>query len=127
MDGEVLRTSTRESVVKVDCDELALLEFTVTPEWSGPLPHVHREHVDSVYVLEGQLELQLGDGVVRLGPGDAHAAAPGTRHEVTNPGPGPTRFLNLHTPSCGFVEYLRKLTNAEPADDAAYDVFSPEE
>ena len=37
---------------------------------------------------------------------------PGLPHAFALTGNGPTRFLNLHTPSCGFGTFIRTLHEA---------------
>ena len=45
---------------------------------------------------------------LRVGPGSLVAALPGFRHGFRNPGPGRARFLNIHAPSDGFIERVRR-------------------
>ena len=122
--GELLGTS----LVKAARPELSLLEFEVKPG-GGVSPHFHKQHSDSFYVLEGELEFHVGDEIVQGAPGTYVLAPPGVVHFFRNVGELPARALNLHTPG-GFVEYRRELLalhaqGAEP--DAAFfeqhDVF----
>jgi mannose-6-phosphate isomerase-like protein (cupin superfamily) len=65
----------------------------------GPEPrHVHRRHVESFYVLEGEIEMTIGDEPVRAEAGTWLQVPAGVPHEIGSSG----RVLNLHTPSCGF-------------------------
>ena len=61
-------------------------------------PHTHAAHTDIFYVLEGELELRLGDGTVRVPAGSCVAAPPLLVHGFRNPGETEARFLNLHAP-----------------------------
>ena len=61
-------------------------------------PHTHAAHTDLFYVLEGELELRLGDGTVRVPAGTCVAALPLLVHGFRNPGDVEARFLNLHAP-----------------------------
>jgi hypothetical protein len=45
--------------------------------------------------------------------------APGVPHSFALSGNGPVRFLNLHTPSCGFGTFLRGLHEARTDDELA--------
>jgi hypothetical protein len=47
---------------------------------------------------------------------------PGVVHAFTNPGSGRARFLNVHAPERGFVDYLRARARGEDVDPAEYDV-----
>jgi quercetin dioxygenase-like cupin family protein len=81
----------------------------------GAEPHVHREHADSFYVLEGQLVFQVGPEQERLigTAGTLVVVPPGVVHGFDNDGPGEARFLNFHAPDSGFARYLR---TQEPFD-----------
>ncbi len=60
-------------------------------------------------MLEGQLEWRVGpDLEPRAGSaGSFVSVPPDVLHTFHNPGPGDTRFLNLHAPGLGFERYLR--------------------
>ena len=47
---------------------------------------------------------------------------PGVVHAFTNAGPARARFLNIHAPERGFVEYLRARDRGEDIDPAQFDV-----
>ena len=99
--------SRRELYVRYEGAELEALEFHCEPGF-GPIdPHVHDDHVDSFYVLEGEIEFTLGDELVRAGPGTFVGAPPGARHGFAIPGPDRTRFLNIHAPGAGFIGRVR--------------------
>jgi quercetin dioxygenase-like cupin family protein len=93
--------------VKADRPELALLEITFDPG-SGVDPHFHKGHSDSFYVLEGEVEFHTADGPRRGGPGTFFSAPRNVEHGFRNPGPGPLRVFNLHTPPGGFVDRARR-------------------
>ncbi len=105
-EGEPLETEHRELLVKGVRPELDFLEYDVGPGYKGPGPHYHERHVDSFYVLEGELEFLLGDEKVRAPAGSYVLAPPRFVHTFWNPGPAITRYLNFHAPGVGFDEYL---------------------
>jgi quercetin dioxygenase-like cupin family protein len=107
--GEGERLNNR-IVVKIERPELSVNEVNVGPDFAGPGPHFHKEHVDSFYVLEGQLEFTVGTETMVAGPGTSVAIPPKIVHGFTNPGPGGARYLNIHAPDGGFIEYLRRIT-----------------
>jgi quercetin dioxygenase-like cupin family protein len=107
--GEGERLNER-IVVKIERPELSVNEVNVGPDFEGPGPHFHKEHVDAFYVLEGELEFINGTETLRAGPGTSVAVPPGIVHGFTNPGPGGARYLNIHAPDAGFIEYLRRIT-----------------
>jgi transcriptional regulator with XRE-family HTH domain len=47
------------------------------------------------YVVDGRFELQIGDDVVELGPGDSIALPAEARHRLSNPGKEPARAVWL--------------------------------
>jgi quercetin dioxygenase-like cupin family protein len=65
--------------------------------------HVHRRHLETLYVLDGELSLTLGDRDLRAPAGTWVTVPPGVPHARA----GSARFLELHTPGCGFGAYLR--------------------
>jgi mannose-6-phosphate isomerase-like protein (cupin superfamily) len=106
-EGESLPGRNRELHVKYEGSEYEVLEFVCEPGFGPVDPHVHEEHTDSFFILEGEVEFTIGDDTVRAGPGTFVAARPGVRHGFSIPGPGRTRFLNIHAPGSGFIGRLR--------------------
>ncbi len=122
-EGEQRKGDRRVATVKIDREELALVQFELEAGFEGPKPHIHKRHVDSFYVVEGEPELRVGDETLRLGPGSFAAAPPGVVHSFANPGPGRASLINVHAPSCDFAEYLRAMDVNDEVDDAKYDVY----
>ena len=91
----------------------SLTETTVAPGFSGPVPHRHRSTVDSFYVLEGTLTVQLDGRAVEAGPGSYALVAPGTVHTFSNASDRPVRMLNVMAPG-GFEQYLKEVAAATP-------------
>ena len=108
-EGERLSDDDHELVVRAELAELEVIELSCEPGFEVT-PHVHPGKVDSFYVLAGEPELTLEDETLRAEPGTYVAAPPGVRHGFRNPGPGAARLLNLHAPSDGFVERVRRAT-----------------
>jgi mannose-6-phosphate isomerase-like protein (cupin superfamily) len=107
-EGERLEANNRVATIKVGRDEIALVEFELEPGFSGPDPHSRDDHIDSFYVLNGEPEFLVGDKTLRLGTGSFVAAPLGFRHTFANPGPQRARLLNIHAPSRGFHDFLRR-------------------
>jgi mannose-6-phosphate isomerase-like protein (cupin superfamily) len=61
-------------------------------------PHVHVEHADVFYLLDGTLEFRAGEGTVRLPAGSCIAAPPLLVHGFRNPADADAHYLNLHVP-----------------------------
>jgi mannose-6-phosphate isomerase-like protein (cupin superfamily) len=89
----------------------------------GPDPHIHRQHADAWYVLEGELTFGLGPEGAELvrAPARTMVLVPaGVIHTFRNEGPATARFLNIHAPSMGFAESLRR-----QGQDFSWDAFDP--
>ena len=120
---EVLERPGRRAAVLVSRKELVLFEFEMEPRTEGAGPHIHRQHVDSFYMLEGELELMVDGETVHAHAGDLVHAPPNVVHAFKNSSDGRVRFLNLHTPGMRFDEYIRKMDAGQDVDLAEYDVF----
>ena len=118
-DGDPLRKEHRLALVKVQRPELDVLEYFVDDEYDGASKHVHVRHTDCFHVLEGELEVTADGNTIRAQPGTAVVVPPGVEHAFTSV--GRARFLNVHAPSCGFADYLRKVDAGEEVDAELYD------
>jgi quercetin dioxygenase-like cupin family protein len=105
--GERLVANNRVATIKVGRDELALIEFALEPGFDGPSAHSHDDHVDSFYVLEGEVDFLVGDEWMRLPAGSFVAAPIGVTHAFATHDGQRARVLNIHAPSTGFHERLR--------------------
>jgi quercetin dioxygenase-like cupin family protein len=79
--------------------------MTFDERWEGVDPHHHDDHVDSFFVLDGQVDFLLGDETARAGTGTYVAAPPGATHGFRPI--APARFLNIHAPDAGFAARAR--------------------
>jgi quercetin dioxygenase-like cupin family protein len=72
----------------------------------GPPPHVHREHEEAFYILEGELTFLLGDDRAVAPKGTLVVVPRGTRHGFS--GKAGSRFLVVGIPGglAGFFEEL---------------------
>ena len=105
-DGERLQRGERFHRVLAELPELEAIELRFGPGFVVE-PHVHGDHADSFYVLEGRCEFTYGNDVVDGGPGTWVSVPAGTRHGFRNAGDGELRVLNIHAPRVGFVAELR--------------------
>ena len=109
-EGERLEGKNRIATIKIGREELSLIEFELEPGFAEPDPHAHDDNVDSFYVLEGEPEFLVDEERLRLGVGSYVAAPVGVVHTFANPGPDRARLLNIHAPSRGFHEFLRRMS-----------------
>ena len=111
-DGDRLTKPHRLALIRVDLPQLALVENAADGEFAGPELHVHLRHADCFHVLEGALEFDLEGGTRVAEAGTSVVVPPGVPHTFRTAAPR-VRYLNVHAPSTGFVEYLRALNAGE--------------
>ena len=104
------RSATREIRILVEDPALDMTWSRFGPHEPGAEPHVHHEHVDGFYVLEGELTFAVGPAR-RTGAAQAREprvlVPPGVVHAFDNASDGTTTWLNFHAPSTGFAAFLR--------------------
>lgn len=77
----------------------SLVEWRMAPPPApGPQLHRHRNEDESFFVVEGQLDVTVGETTTRLGPGGFAFAPRLTWHTVANAGDGVCRYLVLLSP-----------------------------
>jgi quercetin dioxygenase-like cupin family protein len=108
VEGEVIfRGGELDVTLLVDVEQLAAVDVRAAPGWGKTPPHVHARHGEALYVLEGELALQLEDGVRRVGAESWAFVPPEVVHAVEVTGDAPARFLVFHTPGSGYGDYVR--------------------
>jgi mannose-6-phosphate isomerase-like protein (cupin superfamily) len=86
---------------------------------AGPPPHVHREHEEAFYILDGQFTFILGHDSAAAPKGTLIVVPRGTRHHFTGT-PG-SRALVIAVPG-GLAGFFRELGAALAAGRADIDV-----
>ena len=104
------------AVLLADVDEIAVAEAWCDGGRPSS-PHVHRRHAESLYVLEGELAVTVGDRELRAEAGAWVHMPPGVPHGCRSR--GRARYLDVHTPSCGFGAFLRGLAKTGDEQIAA--------
>jgi len=111
-DGEpILRRENHEISILVATDDV-----TITHAWCSAGEqvagrHLHREHTDAFYVLEGELTFEIGREArtITVSSGGFVAAPPDLAHSLRNDGDRPARWLTIHAPDGGFAAFMRGL------------------
>jgi mannose-6-phosphate isomerase-like protein (cupin superfamily) len=95
----------------------AVVEFILDGQFSPP-PHIHHQHEEVIYVLEGEIALHLGDDRIVLGPGAAFVTPIGLPHTFSNAGAGRLRFLLTISPArhLAFFEAAAEFLQGSPPD-----------
>src|SRR5205823_6116920 len=123
-EGETISDRAERHVRILLDHELADVTWTrYEPGEKGPDPHIHKQHADAWYVLEGELTFGVGPGggTLHRAPAGTHVLVPaGVIHTFRNDGAATARFLNIRAPSMGFAESLRRA-----GTDFEWDSFDP--
>lgn len=109
---------TEEAILAGESREISMLfareEVTVTKACYSagePVagPHVHHEHTDAFYVLEGALTFQVGHEArsTTVPAGGFVAVPPLVAHSFRNDGNRPARWLTIHAHDGGFAQFMR--------------------
>ena len=104
--GERYTRSNRTITIKVDLPELSIHELEFDPSFEVA-PHTH-DHVDAMFVLDGEVEILGLTEPRKICSGALFAAPAGTPHGFRNPGPGRARVLILHAPDGNFSRLIRE-------------------
>lgn len=72
---------------------------TIPPGSPGPKPHLHRDHDEAFYVLEGELTVRTGPRTITAPAGSFVVVPRGVVHQPSNPGTLPTRVLLIFSPA----------------------------
>ena len=98
--------------VKVGAEDTAgaftLIEGTMAPGHTGPMPHTHVAHDETFFVISGALRFRVGAGHRLATSGETVFAGRGLAHGFGNPTEMPARYLVALTPS-GYEVYFERL------------------
>src|SRR5439155_25420497 len=94
----------------------ALSEIRVSPH-NGPPPHIHSREDESFFVLEGEVEFQLGDEKVVAKPGAFIQGPRGIPHSFRNNTQSPARMLVFVTPA-GFENFVQEFAQPVASFDS---------
>lgn len=123
--GEIIGDSpdrTVELLAELDAVHATISRFSAGRD--GADLHVHREHTDAFYVLEGEITFEVGSRShrVRAPAGAFVAVPPDVVHTFANRSRAEASWLNIHAPDMGFAAYLRA---SRDGGDSPWDSFDP--
>lgn len=95
----------------------SLVEVTITGQ--GPPQHFHGAEEEAFYVLEGSVNIQLGEEVINGSPGAFVLIPRGTVHTFWNAGMSPAKLLVIVSPP-GMEEYLTEVVGDQEIDTATF-------
>jgi mannose-6-phosphate isomerase-like protein (cupin superfamily) len=103
----------------------ALMEVNMPPGVPGPAPHVHLTHEEAMYVVEGELVIQLEDRQIPAPAGSFVLVPRGTAHTLWNAGALPAKLLAICSPPGleRFFEELAALRQASSSGQVDFDTI----
>src|SRR5947207_11949253 len=121
--GELLNIAGSKTLHKIKSSAtngvFSVMEF-VTPPGKGVALHVHEREDELVYLLEGEIEVTLGNQKMKAVPGVMALLPRGIPHGFTNVGNKPSRLLDTILPGQVdnyFVELAGLFTRGEPSQE----------
>jgi mannose-6-phosphate isomerase-like protein (cupin superfamily) len=112
-EGRVISLGSIRMVVQEDGSHtrgtLGVAEFEIPPNAVTPPSHIHHAHEEVFYLLEGELEFQVGTQTVPAKTGTFVMVPIGALHTFRNLSDKPARFLNTFTPP-HYIHYFEELS-----------------
>src|SRR3954453_21047188 len=99
--GRCLRVLSSRLEVKAGAEaqlSFGLFESSFPPGTGMPFLHLHRSYEEAFYVLEGEVQFQLGSEEVHAGRGSTIIIPPGVPHCFRNVGSGDVRWMVITAP-----------------------------
>ncbi|BAT55887.1 cupin 2 barrel domain-containing protein [Nostoc sp. NIES-3756] len=88
---------------------LGLFENIIQPGGTAPVLHIHRQMEELFYVVEGEVEIQVGTQKVQGQPGAFVLVPRGTPHTFANTGKTPAKLLIMFCPAGEREKYFAGL------------------
>jgi mannose-6-phosphate isomerase-like protein (cupin superfamily) len=89
--------------------EFVEMEFTLPPGSASPPPHVHAGLTEEYEMIEGSLDVMVGDAWTTLTPGRSASVPPDTLHTFRNRSGATARVRNVHRPPARFEDYIEHI------------------
>ncbi len=105
-------------VVGADTDGgYSLLEIELLGD--GPPQHIHKTEDEAFYVLEGEINILLGERTIKATAGSFVLVPRGTVHAFSRVGQEPAKFLVIFSPP-GFEQFFDEAFDLDVTDTEAY-------
>src|SRR5438270_4909390 len=113
-EGELIEVAgNRIRIIAASAGQL-VCDYSAAPEFAGPPLHVHPGFDETYFVLEGVLEVVVGEERHELVAGGAAYVSGSTPHTFANPTGTRTRFLSVCSPG-GFEDFFRAMAAGDRA------------
>lgn len=109
-EGEpLLRSAEREGSILLARKQITITHARYAAGQQVAGPHIHHQHTDAFYVLEGKLTFEVGreTKTSTVAPGGFLAAPPEVAHSFRTDGDRPARWLTIHAHDGGFAAFMR--------------------
>ena len=105
----ILRSEKRDISILVASEEVTITQAQYAAGEQVAAPHVHHEHTDAFYVLEGELTFEIGREAktITVSSGGFVAAPPEVARSLRNDSARPVRWLTIHARDGGFAAFMR--------------------
>jgi quercetin dioxygenase-like cupin family protein len=118
----ILRREKRDISILVASEEVTITQAKYAAGEQVAAPHVHHEHTDAFYVLEGELTFEIGrePETITVSSGGFVAVPPGVAHSLRNDRDRPARWLTIHArdgglqPSCAASATASRSSGTSP-------------
>ena len=87
----------------------SVVEHPLEPRALAAPPHTHVTTDEYSFVIEGEIEVLMGEETFRAPAGSYVLKVRGIHHTFWNPGPEPARVLEIISPA-GFEQHFEELT-----------------
>lgn len=105
-EGELIEVAgNRIRIIAASASQM-VCDYTAAPRFPGPPLHVHPGFDETYLVLEGHLQVTVGEERHELEPGAAVYVNGSVPHTFTNPHGERVRFLSICSPG-GFERFFR--------------------
>lgn len=111
-EGELIEAAGNRIRIKVASPSQLVCDYSAAPRYAGPPLHVHPGFDESYLVLEGRLEVLVGEQRSELRPGAVAYVSGSIPHTFRNPGGERARFLSICSPG-GFEHFFRALASGD--------------
>lgn len=105
----ILRHAQREISILLAREQITITYARYSAGQQVAGPHIHHEHTDAFYVLEGELTFEIGREAetIIVRAGGFVAAPPRVAHSFANNSDRPARWLTIHAHDGGFAAFMR--------------------
>jgi mannose-6-phosphate isomerase-like protein (cupin superfamily) len=105
-EGELIEVAGNRIRIIVASPSQLVCDYSAAPHFPGPPLHVHPGFDETYLVLEGRLQVTVGDEHRELEPGAAAYVSGSVPHTFGNPRGERVRFLSICSPG-GFENFFR--------------------